>query len=126
MTNSNWILNIADNQGNSIVAGIPLVTGVDLLGQYEYLGIGGSLYCYTDSDPTAIPLYSNLGLQSHVYFSVPPVPTMYEVPLTPQAQVFFITLNNVQYQMTLQYCSAVPFAPFTTPRPPPPPPPPPT
>ena len=43
-----WILDIAaaDN-GTPILSGIPIVTGVDLLGPYEDLEFGGHLVCYS-------------------------------------------------------------------------------
>jgi hypothetical protein len=63
-----WIINLADSQGVDIVTGIPLVTGSDLLGQYQYLGIGGSLIAFTDGDSSAVPTYENLGTSSHLYF----------------------------------------------------------
>ncbi len=66
----NWVLDIADSANNPLIQGIPLVTGCDLLGQYEYLGIGGGLWVSTDGDPSAIPTYSNLGTLSHLYFVV--------------------------------------------------------
>lgn len=65
-----WILDIADAAGNSIIAGIPLVTGADLLGQYAYLGLGGSLAVMTDGDPAAVPTYANLGTTANLYFVV--------------------------------------------------------
>jgi hypothetical protein len=66
-----WTLDIADSGGSPIVSGVPLVTGVDLLAQYQYLGIGGELWVQTDVDPAAVPTYDNLGTASHVYFVVP-------------------------------------------------------
>lgn len=65
-----WLLDISDADGNAIVCGIPLVTGADLLAQYEYLGIGGKLYCTTDGDPAATPTYANLDTTAHLYFEV--------------------------------------------------------
>jgi len=65
-----WILDIAKVSGEAIIQGIPLVTGVDLLAQYRYLGIGGSLVVSTDVDPNAAPTYANLGTGSHLYFVV--------------------------------------------------------
>lgn len=67
--NTSWVLDIADSSGNPIVSGIPLVTGADLLEQFGYLGLGGSLYVQTDNDPNAVPTYQNLGTTGHVYFS---------------------------------------------------------
>lgn len=66
--NGGWILDIADTGGNAIVSGIPLVTGADLLAQYGYLGIKGTLQVQTDGTPDAVPTYSNLGTASHLYF----------------------------------------------------------
>jgi Domain of unknown function (DUF6983) len=66
-----WLLEIDDANGNQIVAGIPLVTGVDLLAQYEHLGIGGQLFAQTDGDPGAPPTFDNLGTTGHLYFVVP-------------------------------------------------------
>lgn len=65
-----WVLDIADQNNVAIVLGIPLVTGVDLLAQYEYLGIGGNLVCLTDTNPDLVPTYQNLGDSSHLYFVV--------------------------------------------------------
>lgn len=66
--NSAWTLDIADNSSNPLVCGIPLITGADLLAQYAYLGISGSLVCQTDNNPDAVPTYDNLGTTGHLYF----------------------------------------------------------
>jgi len=65
-----WVLDIGDASNNPLVQGIPLVTGCDLLRQYQYLGIGGGLWVLTDGDPSAVPTFSNLGSLAHVYFVV--------------------------------------------------------
>lgn len=65
-----WVLDIAKQSGAPVIQGIPLVTGTDLLAQYRYLNIGGSLVVSTDADPDAVPTYSNLGTASHLYFVV--------------------------------------------------------
>jgi len=70
--NGGWILNIADQNGNDIIDGIPLVTGADLLAQYRHLGISGSLLVSTDGNPDAVPTYTNLGTISHLYFITTP------------------------------------------------------
>ncbi|RQR87730.1 MULTISPECIES: phage baseplate plug protein [unclassified Burkholderia] len=64
--NGGWILDIADSSGNPIVSGIPLVTGVNLLHQYLYLGLGFELWVQTDA-ADAPPTYTNLGITSHLY-----------------------------------------------------------
>ncbi len=63
-----WVLDIASEDGTSLVSGIPLVTGVDLLAPYGHLGIGGSLYVATDGDQDAVPTFSSLGDTSHLYW----------------------------------------------------------
>ena len=66
-----WTLDIADVLTNSdIVCGIPLVTGADLLVQYQYLNIAGSLIVHTDGEPDAVPSFDNLGQDSNLYFVV--------------------------------------------------------
>lgn len=63
-----WSIDISDAENNPIVHGIPMVTGVDLLGQYEYLGIGGALVAQTDYAADAVPTFENLGLTGRLYF----------------------------------------------------------
>lgn len=63
-----WTLDLSDSSGNPIIQGIPLVTGADLLTQYEYLGIGGALIAQTDNDVDAVPAFDNLGSQAGLYF----------------------------------------------------------
>ena len=65
-----WVMDIATVSGTAILQGVPLVTGADLLAQYRYLGIAGSLFVSTDADPSAVPTYANLGTASHLYFAV--------------------------------------------------------
>lgn len=65
-----WVLDVANVDGTVVLSGVPLVTGVDLLGQYGYLNLGGSLVCQTDGDPNAVPTFDNLGTISHLYFLV--------------------------------------------------------
>lgn len=65
-----WFLDISTSAGVAILLGVPLVTGADLLAQYPDKGFGGVLRVTTDGDPDAVPTYSNIGTQSHVYFGV--------------------------------------------------------
>jgi hypothetical protein len=64
-----WVLDIADDIGNPILSGIPLVTGANLLSQYGYLGFGGGLYVMTTSDPDAVPTFENLGDDGLLYWT---------------------------------------------------------
>ena len=63
-----WTLDITDMSGAQLLTGVPLVTGVDLLAQYPYLGFGGSLYVQTSSDPDAVPTFQNLGADGQIYW----------------------------------------------------------
>jgi hypothetical protein len=63
-----WVMDIYDNQNVQLICGIPLVTGCDLLEQYAYVGIAGSLYVATDGNPPVVPTHDNLGDTSHLYW----------------------------------------------------------
>ena len=63
-----WVLSISDSSGTPILTGIPLVSGADLLEQYQYLKLGGSLVVQSDFDLYAIPAYETLGITDHLYF----------------------------------------------------------
>ena len=67
-----WMLDISDAANAPLIQGIPLVTGVDLLQQYPYVGIAGQLVCQTTGDPYAVPTYDNLGIDSKLYFIATP------------------------------------------------------
>lgn len=66
-----WFLDIADDQGNPIVGGIAMVTGADLLAQYEYLGVGGELIVATSNDVDALPGFADLGVNTLLYYVSP-------------------------------------------------------
>lgn len=62
-----WLMDIADTESAvSLVAGIPLVTGADLLAPYPDLGIGGMLWLYAIDDLP--PGYGDLGTTVQVIF----------------------------------------------------------
>lgn len=63
-----WFLDIADVSGNSIIEGIPLVTGCDLLAQHKHLGFVGELVVQTTNDPDAVPTFENLGDAGKLYW----------------------------------------------------------
>lgn len=68
---SGWAINIIDGITNEpLISNIPLVTGADLLAQYEYVGIPGSLVVYTDGEQFTPPTETNLGGQSNLYYVV--------------------------------------------------------
>lgn len=66
-----WILDIGDANQVPLVAGIPLVSGVDLLAQYAYLNFGGALVVTTDRGAGEVPTFDGLGVTSHLYFVTP-------------------------------------------------------
>lgn len=64
-----WVVDIHDGETDeAIIMNIPMVTGADLLEQYEYLGLNGQLIVFTDGDETAVPTLDNLGSESNLYF----------------------------------------------------------
>lgn len=64
-----WVLDFADAvTGESIVANLPLVTGVNVLAGLEYLGFAGEIIVFTDGDDLAVPTLDNLGVESNAYF----------------------------------------------------------
>ncbi len=63
-----WVLDITDISGNPKITGIPLVTGANLLDQYQHLGLNGGLYVQTTSNPDAVPTFDNLGADGQLYW----------------------------------------------------------
>lgn len=63
-----WVLDIGDANQVPIIAGIPLVSGVDLLGQHRHLGFKGSLIVTTDRGAGEVPTFDGLGVTSHIFF----------------------------------------------------------
>ncbi|MNU03634.1 hypothetical protein D3C72_2477290 [compost metagenome] len=62
------MLDIATAARVPILTGIPVVTGLDLLAQYAYLGFGGMLIVQTDHDADAVPTLGNIGIAGRLYF----------------------------------------------------------
>lgn len=63
-----WIMAIADTDGTTILSGVPLVTGCDLLAPYAHLGLGGAMLVVSDGEPDAVPTFDGLGSTSHLYW----------------------------------------------------------
>lgn len=63
-----WVLDIADANGNSLVNGLPLVTGGDLLAQHRHLGFAGGLWVQGAANPDDVPTFDDLGVGSHVFW----------------------------------------------------------
>ncbi|CAI0832771.1 phage baseplate plug family protein [Serratia fonticola] len=63
-----WVLDLTDETGEMRAAGLPLVPGANLLGQYRQLGINGMLVVASDVVEEEYPTQNNLGISSHLYF----------------------------------------------------------
>ena len=64
-----WILDIYDAATlDPILLGNAVVTGADLVAQFEYLGFPGALVVQTDHDRLAQPTFENLGSLSHLFY----------------------------------------------------------
>lgn len=62
-----WVLNLAGSSGKALITGIPLVTDVDLLAQYAWLGLNFQLLVACDDSTQAYPTKTDLGTRSHLY-----------------------------------------------------------
>ena len=56
-----WYLDIGDSTNAPIVNGLPLVTGIDLLSPYGYLGFVGQIYMVNIAGGDNPPTFTNLG-----------------------------------------------------------------
>lgn len=63
-----WNLDISDANNNAILQNVPLVTGLDLLEQFAYLGIDGQLVVQTTNDADEVPTFASLGVTGNLYF----------------------------------------------------------
>lgn len=67
-----WVIDIMDSIRNPLVCGIPLITGTDLIGQFEYVGIPGQLLVVSDQlPPETVPDFTHLGITGKVYYIIP-------------------------------------------------------
>lgn len=69
-----WTLCLLDGVTEQpLVTCLPLVTGADLLAQYRYLGIPGSLFVYVDggAETEEIPNLDTLGHEANLYYYLP-------------------------------------------------------
>ncbi|MDN8543373.1 hypothetical protein QZH36_18375 [Erwinia sp. BC051422] len=63
---SGWFLDLQNSDGGDIIAGIPLVTGADLVAQYAYLQLGFGLWLFSDSSGNTAPDQYDLGYTAHL------------------------------------------------------------
>lgn len=66
-----WVLSLFTTNNVPILQNIPLIPGVDLLGQFAYLGINAKMSALVDSDSAAVPSYSALGTTGNAYLETP-------------------------------------------------------
>lgn len=66
---SGWFLDLQNSDGEEIIAGIPLVTGVNLLEQYAYLQPGFGLWVLSDTALNDAPGQYDLGYTAHLCIS---------------------------------------------------------
>ena len=64
-----WAMDIADQAGNALLSGLPLVSGVDMLEQYAHLGIGGALSILNTAGGDLAPTFDNLGIDTRLIFT---------------------------------------------------------
>jgi hypothetical protein len=69
-----WVIDFSDVDNNLIAAGIPLVTGADLIEQFQYTPLRGGrmIVMSTDRPPETIPGWGDLGITGHVYWKQRP------------------------------------------------------
>lgn len=66
-----WLIDLYDGTNQEpLIMAIPLVTGCDLLEQYQYISLDGHAIVYTDGDQYAPPTLDNLGTESNLYLLV--------------------------------------------------------
>ena len=61
-----YVMDINDTNNNPIVQGISLITGLNLLEQYDYLNFPGELVVLSDGIINQVPTYSDLGISTHL------------------------------------------------------------
>ncbi|WP_248468112.1 phage baseplate plug family protein [Providencia rettgeri] len=60
-----WVLDIMTQSKEEIISGIPLVHGVDIFEQYQYLGFNGKLIFHCNEAESE---FYNLGNSNKLYF----------------------------------------------------------
>lgn len=63
-----WVLDLEEPTGEPIIMGIPVVTGVDLLAPYGYLGFDGQIIVQSQANIDDIPTFETLGGDGLVFY----------------------------------------------------------
>lgn len=62
-----WMLDVMTQAREEILMGVPLLHGVDIFGQYRYLGFDGSLLFYCEDPSDEIDM-NEIGKGNRLYF----------------------------------------------------------
>lgn len=62
-----WVADFMTQTGDTIFTGVPLVSGVDILEPYRYIGIKGGLAFYCEN-PENEKEQDELGIRNRLYF----------------------------------------------------------
>lgn len=71
VASSCWVLDVATPEGVAIVSAIPIVTGANLLEQFDHLAFGGKVFVQNVSADSLTPGYADLGVSGLAFFVVP-------------------------------------------------------
>lgn len=63
-----WLFDLLDGDKNPLIMCTPLVTGVNILEQYAYLGVDGVFIVYSEGDHDHVPGLTELGSGSGLYY----------------------------------------------------------
>jgi hypothetical protein len=63
-----WVLGIYDANNNALILGIPLLPDINLLGQYQYLGLGSCALLNTGDQSVISPDDTNLATNFSFYW----------------------------------------------------------
>ncbi len=66
-----WTLDIGKPDGTVLLAGVPLIPGINLLEQYEHMEWPGALIVRSDRDAGEAPTRDGLGTTSRLFFVTP-------------------------------------------------------
>jgi hypothetical protein len=80
-----WVMNIADANNNPLIFGLPLITGENLLGQFQDIIPGELIVASNIGPPDAVPTFDNLGTVGQVFWINPPTAPS-PLPAVPQAE----------------------------------------
>ena len=64
-----WVMDFSDVNNNKLLSGVPLVSGVDILGQFKHLGLTGDLRIISDDGLSVEADYDTIGIKSHLYWT---------------------------------------------------------